>query len=292
MCQSSRPRGTTVCRILREALDGSELRIHKRGQTRIFVPNITVMAGCNPSDDFFIEGQGLRDQVKFGEAILSRFDVLIPTLSTPELNAEVVDNMRLFGSAPADVSFSALHSFFVERTTQMQLIARVRLDAVQQDKLKQAFKKHNMRPDLQRRPFLILRDMEILLRLVNSVVCFNHPPGIPADTEAYSTCVVEASEDDIDLAVNLWEHMLNMRSEFYTETDRKITTLQETIVQAVHTSGGSALVEKVKQQLCDDRKLCSPATFYRKLNTLEQQGKISHKKGPDATINILGSYTE
>jgi hypothetical protein len=200
--------------------------------------------------------------------------------------------MRLFGSAPVDVSFSALHSFFQERTTQMQLVTRVSLDAVQQDSLKNAFRKHNQRPNLARRPFLILRDLEILMRLVNSVACFNHPPDIPGDTEAYSTCVVEAAEDDIELAISLWEHILNMRSEFYTETERRIVTLPEVILQTVHTSGGSARVETVRQDVCEGRKLCSPATFYRKLNALEQEGKINHKKGPDATINILGSYTE
>jgi len=271
--------------ILREALDCSEIRIFKKGESRIYTPNVTLMANCNPSDDFFQQGLKLREQVKFKEGILSRFDVLIPLLVSPELNEQVLERLVLFGRSPAGVEWKSLQDFFQRRSKLMSNVQQTGISVDQEACLKDVFKKHNRRRQLDKRPFLTLRDVETLMRLLNTLTAFEN---------TVSTRVVNPSDAQLEVAIGLWEHLLALRQEFYSERIRRVLTISQQILQYVETKGGSSKVEDVKAEICDDRKLCSTATLYRKLNRLEEQGRISHKKGPEASVQVIvvGSYLE
>lgn len=264
--------------ILREALDCGEIRVFKKGQTRIYTPNTTVLSACNPTDDFFLEGMGLREQVKFKEGLLSRFDILIPTLSTPEMSQRVVDGAVLFGKSPTGVKWNSLKSFFKRKRASMKKVKAVHIDESYEQQLKEVFRDQNKRT-LATRPFVILRDLETLLRLVNAVTVF----------ETKSTGVAKVTEEAVECGIELWEHILNLRAEFYKKNKRDIQTIPEHIIQLLQKQGGTAKVEDLKEEIVVKQSLCSEPTFYRKVKDLREHGEVKHTKGHGATLEITAS---
>jgi DNA replicative helicase MCM subunit Mcm2 (Cdc46/Mcm family) len=261
---------------LREALDGNEIRIFKRGQMRNFTPNITLIAACNPKEDFYTTKRELRSQIGYKEGLITRFDILIPMLASAKLNEAVVDKMNLFGEATAAVDLEEIANQLAEVRAAMRKVDSTSITPDQQTRIKDSFKLHNQRK-LRNRPFLILRDLEVVCRLVNSIVTFN------IRSHSIHEGKVLASDDEVNLAINLWEYLLALREEFYTETTRSIQTLDDRILEAIK-SKGTEHTEAVKAIICDQMRLCSEATFYRRLSNLVSLGQVKHQKGPGATV--------
>lgn len=261
--------------VLREALDGAEIRIYKKGQERKFTPNVTMMTACNPKNDFF-KNANLREQVTFKEGLLTRFDVLIPLIASADLNEKVLEKLTLFGESATGVDWGIMAKWFKRVSKRMKRVTQVTIADGHEEQLKEAFKRHNKRR-LRGRPFLILRDMETLMRLVNVVTAF----------EARSTGVVTASDAQIAGAIGLWENLLTYRREFYLNQTRLVRSLSDEIYDVIEAGKGPVEVADVIEEICVSQQLCSPSTVYRKLQSLKRQGFIKHKKGHDATVEAV-----
>jgi DNA replicative helicase MCM subunit Mcm2 (Cdc46/Mcm family) len=261
--------------ILREALDGHEVRIFKRGQMRAFTPNITLIAACNPIDDFYNTKKEMRNQVAYKEGLISRFDFVIPLLASAKLNAAVVEEINLFGSASTPVDLSSIAAELSATRGALRKITSVSITNEQQRRMKDVFKFHNQRK-LRNRPFLVLRDLETICRLVNALVAFNA-------REHAQTAQLLATDLEVDQAISIWESLLMLRQEFYTSTIRSLQTLDDKILDAI-AKKGTEHTEAIKEIICNQNHLCSEATFYRRLSNLVSSGQVQHQKGPGATV--------
>lgn len=266
--------------VLREALDGSEVRVVKRAQMRAFTPNITLVGACNPSDDFFNDEYPMRKQIGYKEGLMTRFDIVIPLLASPDLNERVIEKMSLFEATPAGVDWKRMAECLDRIQTRLKPIKQITITQSQAAVLKRAFLLHNRRT-LRGRPFVLLRDMETLCRLTNAITAF-FSTFIPPEMNTLTV-----KDEHIDLAVSLWESILAMREQFYNNMTRQMDSLDDLILKEIENQGGLAFVTEVKEAICEQKKLCGTTTFYKRLSELTAQGMLMRKKGPAASVAII-----
>lgn len=286
--------------LMRRAMDGEYIEIHKKGSSKGIEVNTTLMAACNPEDDFFreeIEGN-FRQQISFKEGILSRFDVMILLTATQVKNELIIDKMNLMSvRSPLDkIDFASIKEDLEILAEGMKsgAIIRVTITPAQEQKLKEAFLNQNTRDKQQRlvrnRPLVILRDLENLARLVNVIATVNF------SKRTINNGLLKAKDEDIDKAIQLWENLINLRIEIYGRSNRNFMTVKDEILaytaraQVQYSNEGAepmVPVAEIKEEIVDRRKLVGKTTFYKELQTLREIGEIVQQGKRDGKIAVV-----
>ena len=273
--------------LMRRAMDGEYIEIWKKGSSKGINVNTTLVAACNPRDDFFIEEtEGtFRQQIAFKEGILSRFDNLILLTTTQVKNELIIDKIHLMStrSSLTKIDFAAIKENLETLAEGMKsgAIVRVTITPSQERVLKEAFLNQNRRDKQQRilrnRPLVILRDLETLARFVNIVATVNFSKRKIKDG------LLKAKDEDINKAVQLWENLINLRVEIYGRSNRNFTTVKDEIMkfiartQTYYKNEGQeekVPVAEVKEEIVERRKLVGKTTFYEELRMLRESGDI------------------
>lgn len=273
--------------LMRRAMDGEYIKIWKKGSSKGINVNTTLVAACNPRDDFFIEEtEGtFRQQIAFKEGILSRFDNLILLTTTQVKNELIIDKIHLMStrSPLTKIDFAAIKENLETLAEGMKsgAIVRVTITPSQEQVLKEAFLNQNRRDKQQRilrnRPLVILRDLETLARFVNIVATVNFSKRKIKDG------LLKAKDEDINKAVQLWENLINLRVEIYGRSNRNFTTVKDEIMkfiartQTYYKNEGQeekVPVAEVKEEIVERRKLVGKTTFYEELRMLRESGDI------------------
>lgn len=273
--------------LLRRAMDCERIQLFKKGAAKEIDVNTTLIAACNPKDDFFQEEVDLRKQIPFKEGILSRFDILVPLTATQVKNEIILPKLKLMGKHQHHGEDRALIRIRETLETLSKgmsaTVTRVVLSDEQEQKIKQAFLDQNNRDRNQRgiikgRPLVLLRDLETLARLVNVIATVNFTSREIEDGVLY------ADDKDVDKAIQLWENLINLRVQLYAEQDRHIESIGQEIILYIHSieksmenkgvNDPSVPISEVKEYIVSQRKLCGQTTFYKEINAQVEQGKL------------------
>lgn len=269
--------------ILREAMDCETTTIAKRGHRKTIKVNTTLIASCNPIDDFFQNEIQLREQIPFKEGVLSRFDCLIPLTSTKIKNELILEKLNLFGYELSLTDLTEYREQLKTLSSGMTQIKRVTITDEHQKSLKEAYKLHN-RIELSLRPLLILRDLETLARLVNVIATINFP------RRKVENGTLQAEDDDIEKAIQLWENLIRFRLQLYRESHREIVSIADEIIKAVFNRGGKEVsLLEICSDIVDSKKMISKATFYREIQSLVREGKLHRNGKKNSTVSLIVS---
>ncbi len=285
--------------LMRRAMDGESIKIWKKGSSKEIDVNTTLIAACNPREDFFVEETegNFRQQIPFKEGILSRFDNLILLTATEVKNELILSKMHLMStrSPLSKIDFAAIKEDLEILAEGMKSgsITRVSLTPAQEQMLKDAFSNQNSRERvLKNRPLVILRDAETLTRLVNIIATVNF-----SKRTITKDGLLKAKDADIDKAIQLWENLINLRVEIYgNQGTRNFLDVRDEMVafiarmQSYHKSTGDEAkvsVAELKREIVERRKLVSSATFYRELRTLRELGDIIQEGKRDGNVIVV-----
>jgi len=286
--------------LMRRAMDGEYIEIHKKGSSKGIDVNTTILAACNPEGDFFreeVEGN-FRQQITFKEGILSRFDVLILLTATQVKNELIIEKMNLMSTRSPldDIDFAAIKEDLEILAEGMKSgsITRVTMTPKQELMVKEAFLNQNTRDIKQRllrnRPLVILRDLENLTRLVNVIATVNFSKRM------IKNGLLKAKDEDIDKAIQLWENLIKLRVEIYGHSNRNFMTVKDEILvftmrAQVHNQnrGEEAMVpiSEVYAEIVDRAKFIGKTTFYKELQTLRETGEIVQQGKRDGKIAVV-----
>lgn len=281
----------TRMKLWRIAMDCEEYGIHKKGSSKVGTVNSTMLAACNPDEDFFQTEIAFRKQLPYKEGVLSRFDVLIPITATPELNDMLLDQIDLFGNkTDIPIDFNLIKSQMSTLATGMREIRRVEITEEQKEKLRDVFRQHNLtdqrRRTLKNRPLLILRDLETLARFVNTIAAVNFSRRRVDDRG-----VLHADDEDIDKAIQLWENLLKYRIQIYgPEANRNLRSVADEICLYMFRSDGhkdEIPVRELLNEIVNARRMIGKTTFYKELNTLIETGRLAKFGERDATVKLV-----
>jgi len=271
-------RALSKFQLLREAMDCDWIDLTKRGINKNFKVNTSFIVGSNPKDDFFTNAGVLRDEIPFEEGILSRFDIIIPFITDVERNADLIGRMNMFGTPNDEIDFNKIKLILQILGEGMRMVKRVIITPAQELRLKDAYLRNNIMIGTKR-PLVILRDLETLGRFVNVITA----------TQFYAreedNGIFDATDEDVDKAISLWENLIFMRKQLYDFTETKhIKSIQESIIELVHLEG--EITTKELRELIIREGICSQQTLYTKLDRMERDGlvKIVEKRTERATV--------
>lgn len=275
----------------RRAMDCKILRVYIGGKWKTIDVNTTVLAACNPQADFFQEETMFRSQIGFKEGVLSRFDVLIPLTASTMMNMIIVDKLNLFGQASADLlDLSDVKERMSLIGTGMETIKRVVISAEQQEMLRDVFKQKNALDDrrrlLKNRPYVLLRDLETLARLVNVIASVNFANRV------MKAGILHADDEDIGKAIRLWENLMHMRVQLYGMSSRILLSPSDEIVKFVflsqkHTEDGYVPLSDALNEIVGNRQLISQRTFYREIEKMKNGGRIVVKGKRNMKVSVV-----
>ena len=279
----------TRMKLFRRAMDCEDYAVHKGGSSKVRPVNTTMIAACNPDEDFFQEETSFRSQIPYKEGILSRFDVLIPLTSTPEQNDMILDEMTLFEEGQT-FSFADIKSQLHTLSVGMKNIKRVSLTLEQSDKLKEAFRLHNNRDQksnvLKFRPLVILRDLETLARFVNTIATVNFSKRTIDDE---GTLLVDDS--DIEKGIQLWENLLSYRIQLYSDKPaRNLMSISDEMVLYLFSNdavSNEIAVSQLFNEFVSVRRMLAKSTFYKELDTLIETGRIVALGERNRTVKLV-----
>jgi len=269
-------------KLLREAMDCDVLTITKRGITKTIKVNTSFIVASNPKEDFFREGTVMRKDIPFEEGILSRFDFLIPFIVGVKKNAEIAEKMQLFGGDVQVDELTAIQEILRILCEGMRMVKEIRLTEKQKNMLKEIWLKYNIK--MGNRPLVILRDLETLARLVNVIVASNF-----FNRSEIESGIFEAVDVDIYKAITIWENLIYLRKQLYEmQNDKVIKTTSEKIIELIAENDGE-ITTKALKELILSKKVCSQATFYRKVKRLEAAGliEVMGKDSEKAMIKLV-----
>jgi hypothetical protein len=277
----------------RRAMDCKYIQIFKKGIPKGIDVNTTVLAACNPTEDFYNIEDLFRDQIGFKEGVLSRFDVLIPLTATTTTNKVLIDKLVLFGSATEDFDLSKIKKRLSLIASGMDTIKKVVITDEQQDLIRNVFKEKNKRDErerlLKRRPLVLLRDLETLLRLVNVIASVNFSRRTVEDG------VLSASDEDVAKAIALWETLLHIRVQLYASQispTRMFYSTGDEIVKFIAyatkaNNSETVLVKDVMLEIVGNQQLVSEATFYREIQNMRAEGRIFTKFKRNMQVGLV-----
>lgn len=251
-------------KILREMMDCETVTIIKGGETKKVNVNTTFFVGSNPTEDFFRRGGRLRNQIPFREGVFTRFDIVIPLVNTCERNKLLLGKINIFGLCEAEVSLMRIRSILNTIAERMSQVEEVTLSVDQKNMVKEVFLKHNR--ELPNRPLLLMRDLEILSRLINVITASKF------QKDSFSP-IVPATDEDVEEGIEFWEKIVDLRKTLYIGTKREILSVKEKILQEIIKLGRVRTIE-LERLIVDIKNLCSRSTFYRKVKNLRMEGKI------------------
>jgi len=137
-------------------MDATTVTIFKGGEAKTLDANISFFCGCNPRSDFWVNKQNLRAQIAFREGVISRFDVLLPLVSSASRNKVLLSQIEIFGEHNPPVNLDRVKSHLTNISNRMRKVRRVLLTDGQKRMVKEAFLERN--EELENRPLLVLRD--------------------------------------------------------------------------------------------------------------------------------------
>lgn len=270
--------------LFRRMMDCEVIQIWKKGSTKMIDINTTVLAACNPDDDFFIEetDSNFRSQIGFKEGILSRCDVLIPLTATQVKNEMLVDKITLMSEDDnfEEYDFESIKQKLDTLAAGMAQVTRVVITKKQQKKIKDAFRAQNEldmdRRILKQRPLVLLRDLETLARFVNTIAAVNFSNREMVDG------VLHANDEDVDKAIQLWENLILLRIQLYARSSkRNIMTVADEMALYIWRRQQMPECEKkgvpaveVKNEFINVRRMIGQTTFYEEIKNLRESGRI------------------
>ena len=287
--------------LMRRAMDGETIKIWKKGSSKELDVNTTLLAACNPRQDFFVEETegSFRQQISFKEGILSRFDNLILLTATQVKNEMILEKMSLMStrSSLKKIDFATIKENLETLAEGMKSgqIVVVTMTAKQERMVKGAFLNQNRRDKEQRilknRPLVILRDVETLTRLVNIIATVNF------SKRKIKEGVLKAKDSDINKAIQLWENLINLRVEIYSKgSNRNFLQVRDEMLayaarmQTYYKNEGKeekVSVSELKEEIVQRRKLVGKSTFYEELRMLRESGDIVQEGKRDGNITVV-----
>jgi len=277
----------------RRAMDCKLLQIFKKGIPKEIDVNTTVLAACNPTEDFYQTETKFRQQIGFKEGVLSRFDVLIPLTATTTANTILVDKLNLFGEASDKFDLKSMKDRLKLIAAGMDNIERVVITLEQQDIIRSVFKEKNKRDErfrlLENRPFVLLRDLETLARLVNVIASVNF------SRRRIEHGVLYADDEDVKKAIALWETLMHIRLQLYGKeidnTRMLYSTGDEIVMYIAHalkfTEEDTVPLSNILEEIVGRRELVSQATFYREIEKMRGEGRIFTKGKRDMKVGLV-----
>jgi len=269
--------------LLRETMDCDFITIYKRGIEKTIKVNTSFIAASNPKNDFFPESGKFRDEIPFEEGVLSRFDFLIPLITDQEKNKKIVGQLSLFGGEVDRSEFDDMKEILRILGEGMSMVSSIRISKDQETILKNAYLKHNKK--LGNRTLVILRDLETLARMVNVIVASNFFNRSEVEQGIY-----QAEDVDITKAIYLWDNLIYLRKQLYqNRSDKMILSTTEKIYQVIAESEKGMITMLQLQHTLTDAGICSRASMYRYIKTLESRGAIKYidKDTEKATIKVV-----
>ena len=263
----------------KEIMDNGILKFVKRGVTIDVDLNMGLIACENPSSDFFNTKTNLREQVVMKESLLSRFDIVIPLATTQEKIKNTIKDTNLFNGETKSDDFSDDSSMLTTITKLMKFIKRVRINPVDEKSIKDLVISHTK--EMDNRNLIIIRDLEIVCRLLNVVSCYNFAMNNPNDKKEKE---ITATQEDLNETFSLWEHLIRLREIFYTQKTKSIVGIKDLIFGYV--SKGDLLTKDLQKQFETD-KICCKMTFYENVKQLQLEGKIERVGLRDSTLKLI-----
>ena len=280
--------------LFRRAMDCEPIVIYKGGHSKKLEVNTTMLTACNPKDDFFQEETDFRKQLNFKEGVLSRFDILIPLTATTVKNEILLDKLDIMTPqiklGDKVIDFREINEMLSTIAQGMSgAITRVTMTAEQSEMIKDAFRSRNdmdkYRRVLKNRPLVILRDLETLARLVNVIAAVNFSKRV------IKKGIVQAHDDDVNKAIQLWENLMQLRIQLYARHDRNLKSVADEIITYVFNrqglDGGEVDIGLVKNYIVDEQRLVGKVTFYKEINTLEETGRLVVKGKRDKKLSVV-----
>ena len=259
----------------RQFLDNDKIKISKRGHIKEIRPNTVFIAGINPKSDWFINNMNLREQVPQSEGDLSRIDIFLPLAMTKEKMEVLLEKIDLF-SDKEPVNLEEYSLLLSDLAGAMSTVGKVVLTKEQKERLKDVFRKHIKELNGTRPLLVILRDYEMLARLVNVIVTANVLNREVVGTTEDGKKIIQAKDEDIDKAIEYFETIIDLRETLYTKETRKFPDLKEKIYTLIVKRGrGEPVKVKELEEVVtkplpenDFKPLCSRATLYRVISRL------------------------
>jgi hypothetical protein len=283
--------------LFRRSMDCEPIVIYKGGHSKPIKVNTTMLTACNPQDDFFRDEINFRKQLAFKEGVLSRFDVLIPLTATSVKNDILLDKLEIMTTqaklGDKVVDFSEIKETLDTLAQGMSgSITRVTVTPLQAKMMKDAFRGRNDMDQqrrggvLKNRPLVILRDLETLARLVNIIAAVNFSKRV------VNNGIVQASDEDVEKAIQLWENLIQLRIQLYARHDRNLKSVADEIIAYVwrsrnSSSDGTVPIEQVRKYIVDDERLIGRTTFYKEVNTLEEAGRLAIKGKRNKKLSVI-----
>jgi len=275
--------------MFRRIMDCEYIKTYKGGDVKGIHVNTVMLTACNPEADFFQEETYFRSQLGYKEGILSRFDVLIPLTTTTLSNKLIVDKMNLFGDAVDNIDLDDVKKKLSLIASGMDNVKRVSITEDQLEMLRDIFKEKNAvdgsKRLLKNRPFVLLRDLETLARLVNVVAAVNF------NSRQIEDGILCVDDDDIKKAITLWENLLHMRLQLYGGRSRILKTPADEIVTYIVQAQGGMKVDvpllEIYRYIVIDRRMISKATFYREIKKLRNAGTIVQFGERNAKVQVV-----
>jgi len=279
--------------LFRRIMDCEWIETHKGGEKKALLANTQMLTATNPTADFFLEETSFRSQLNYKEGILSRFDLLIPLTATQVKNEMLIDKLHLMtGELLDEVDFTEIHEALYTIGEGMKNLKRVMMTPVQEKRLKDTFRLHNdidaRRRLLRNRPLVLLRDLETMARLVNTITAVNF-----ANRKVDRKGIVWVDDEDIDKTINLWENLLRFRVQIYGQNaSRNLKTIGDEMVLFMHnqastTEDGWVDRQSVKYHIVNEIAICSESTFYTEWNKLRDNGRIIQEGKRDAKAKLV-----
>ena len=274
-------RSISKFQLLREAMDCDIIDLSKRGITRAFKVNTSFIVASNPVKDFFPVMGKMRDAIPFEEGVMSRFDFVLPFLSTDEKNREILQKLTLFGGEVKDEEFDSMKIALRTLTEGMKIVQGVIITSEQEKMLKDTYLSNNEKINGGFRPLVILRDLETLCRLVNVIVATNFYNRIPSKRKGY----FEALNVDVEKAIDLWENLLFLRKQMYTvRNDKNLKFADEAILHVV-MAYGEINSTKLYEEMINLDLAKSERSCMRRIKRLVEENilKMERKREEDGT---------
>ena len=193
--------------------------------------------------------------------------MLIPLILDVDISRDIVNRMKLFGrgSMPDLDKIAGVLNIL---SIGMRTVRRVSITDIQERRLKDAFLEHNI--SLCRRPLVIPRDLEVLLRFVNVIVASNF---FRRKTDKLGEYFAEDS--DIESAIDIFNHLIYLRKQLYQFSETKqVQSVPDKLFDIINDRG--EVTTKELREICLTREVCSESSLYRYIDKLINRGQIKY----------------
>ena len=281
----------------KEVLEGSRITIVKGGFPKSVSVNSVVMGAINPKQEWFQREAKMSYQLSNKDTELGRFAFILPLVNDRKINENIVNEMDFFCDKSRNDDIDEFGVILATITASMKTIKNVKLTESQKDMLRQIYKKHNTLLNNVRSNKLVLRDFEILLQLVNTIISINNLNREVKDG------VINATDEDIKESIELFEHITSLKTTLYENENREFTDLNDKIYQKIYgvSQGNEVYATELEKSICQEMDgklnrdfegnpmgLCSRSTLYRAIQRLVIDKKVKIIENKPLKIVLVG----